>query len=58
MPSQLDRIARWRKLATEALVVASELTDPEAKLIMHSIAASYERLAQREEERGDEKRSK
>ena len=58
MPSQLDRVARWRQLATKALVVASELTDPEAKQIMHSIAASYERLAQREEERGGDERSK
>jgi hypothetical protein len=36
---------RWRALAAEALAVAREMTDPDAKAIMLEIAARYERLA-------------
>lgn len=41
--------ARWRALALEAREVADQMTDPEAKLIMLSIAQVYERLAVRDE---------
>ena len=46
MPSEIDAAERWRTLAAEARGKAEELTDPEAKRIMLSIAEGYERLAQ------------
>ena len=45
---------QWRALAAEALAFAVKLTDPEAKRMMLAIAAGYERLAQRAEEREKE----
>jgi hypothetical protein len=54
MPSDVDRPARWRALAAEALEVAKELTDPAANRFMIAIAEAYQRLAQRAEERTEE----
>ena len=52
MPSDAsDRAARWRGLAVESRAVAEELTDPQARLILLTIARSYERLAERAEAR-------
>jgi hypothetical protein len=52
MPSGEDKpVARWRGLAAEAREIAHQMTEPEARLIMLSIAQSYEHLARRAEER-------
>ena len=52
MPSETSGpSARWRVLAAEAREIADQMTDPEAKLIMLSIAQVYEHLALRAEER-------
>jgi hypothetical protein len=51
MPSDADVAERWRTLAAEARRTADELTDPEAKRIMLSIAEGYEVLARRAEAR-------
>jgi hypothetical protein len=45
------RTERWQTLAVEARSAADELTDPEAKRIMLSIADGYEVLARRAEAR-------
>jgi hypothetical protein len=50
-----DRSTRWSALAAEARDVADELTDPEAKLVMLSIAQVYESLAERARQREIEK---
>ena len=47
MPSDIDVAEHWRTLAAEARARADEMSDPEAKQIMLSIAAGYERLARR-----------
>ena len=52
MPSQTDRPAWWRALAAEALGLAQELTDQEAKDAMLLIAEKYLELAERTERRG------
>jgi hypothetical protein len=41
----------WRERAEEARTNAEQINDPEAKRLMLGIAASYERLALRAEER-------
>jgi len=41
----------WRERAEEALVRAEQLSDPEAQRMMLEVAAGYERLAQKAEER-------
>lgn len=46
-----DPSARWSVLALEAREVADEMTDPEGKLVLLSIAQVYEHLALRAEER-------
>ena len=52
MPSEKsDPAARWRVLAAEARAVAEEMTDPQARLILLTIARSYERLAERAQTR-------
>ena len=59
MPSDADVAERWRSLAADARAAAIELTAPEAKRIMLSIAEGYERLARRAEvRRKDQKDSK
>ena len=56
MPSDAsDRAARWRVLAAESRAVAEEMTDPKARLILLTIARSYERLAERAEDRAKAK---
>ena len=50
VPSDTEDAAdRWRALASEARARAAEMSDPEAKQIMLSIAEGYERLARRAE---------
>jgi hypothetical protein len=43
----LDTAARWRAIAADALAAAANATDPEAKDTLLTIAAGYERLAER-----------
>jgi hypothetical protein len=43
----------WRYRAEEARAMAEGLTNPEAKHLMLKVAADYERLAKRAEERSD-----
>jgi hypothetical protein len=50
MPSELpEAAARWRALALEARITSDQMTDPEARLLILSIAQAYERLARRAE---------
>jgi hypothetical protein len=51
MPSEIDRPARWRTLGAEALEVAKQLTDPDARQTMLAIAEKYRELAERAERR-------
>jgi hypothetical protein len=51
VPSSVDIAEHWRKLAIEARAAADELTDPDAKQIMLSIAEGYELLTRRAEAR-------
>jgi hypothetical protein len=48
----------WRARAQEALALAEQMRDPEARRIMMEIAAGYERLAARAHARNAEKESK
>ena len=50
-----DPVVRWRLLAADAREAADQLTDPEAKLIILSIAQAYEHLARRAKERKPKK---
>jgi hypothetical protein len=50
-----DPVARWRWLAADAREAAVQSTDPEAKLIILSIAQAYEHLARRAKERKPKK---
>jgi hypothetical protein len=50
-----DPAARWRALAAEARATAEQMSDAEAKRIVLSIAAAYERLAARAEAREKQK---
>jgi hypothetical protein len=43
----LDTAARWKAIAADALAAAAKATDPEAKDTLLTIAAGYERLAER-----------
>jgi len=47
----LDNPEQWRKRAEEARTVADGMRSPETKRIMLGIAASYEVLAKRAEQR-------
>jgi hypothetical protein len=47
----LNNVRHWRDRAEKARMHADQLTDPEAKHMMLGIAESYEKLAQRAEER-------
>ena len=40
---------RWRMKAIEALAIADEMTNPDTKAIMLTIAAGYDRLAEQAE---------
>jgi hypothetical protein len=51
MPSIVNDAKHWREPAEEARVHAEVMTDAEAKRTMLGIAAEYDRLAQRAEER-------
>ena len=46
---------RWRKLETEARVIASTMTDPEPRRIMLFIAEGYKLLGERAELRNSPK---
>jgi hypothetical protein len=58
MAADSDGEARWRKLAADARAVADQLTDPQSKQIMISIAQAYERLADFAAKRADPKHGK
>jgi hypothetical protein len=47
----LNNVEHWRGRAEEARVHAEQMTDPEARRMMLEIAASYDKLARRAEER-------
>lgn len=48
MPSEAsDPVLHWQALAEEARAIADQMTDPQAKLILLTIARGYDRLAQR-----------
>jgi hypothetical protein len=49
--SHINDPKHWRYRAEEALAMAESLTDPEAKQLMLNVAADYEKLAKRAEER-------
>jgi hypothetical protein len=49
--SQIDDPKHWRSRAEEARAVAEHMTDPISKQMMLNVAADYERLAKRAEER-------
>lgn len=51
MPALLDKPERWRKRAEEARTIAAGMRDPETKRIMLDLAASYDALAKRAEDR-------
>jgi hypothetical protein len=55
MPPETDRPARWRALGAEALEVAQQLTDPDARQVMLAIAEKYMELAERADKRRSEK---
>jgi hypothetical protein len=46
-PEASDPAARWRVLAEDAHAAAEEMSDPQARLILLTIARAYERLAER-----------
>jgi hypothetical protein len=49
MSADCENPSRWWALAAEARTVAIELTDPQARKVMLTIAEGYERLARRAE---------
>ena len=49
--SHVNDPKHWRHRAAEARAMAESLTDPEAKQQMLKVAADYEKLAERAEER-------
>ena len=49
--SHINDPKHWRYRAEEARAMAESMTDPEAKQLMLNVAADYERLAKRAEER-------
>jgi hypothetical protein len=49
--SHINDPKHWRHRAAEARAMAESLTDPEAKQQMLKVAADYEKLAERAEER-------
>jgi hypothetical protein len=52
MPAEASEPAtRWRVLADQSRAAAEEMTDPQARLILLTIARAYDRLAERPEAR-------
>ena len=51
MPDLLNKPENLRKRAAEARAIARRMIDPDAKRTMLGIAQSYERLADRAEQR-------
>jgi hypothetical protein len=49
--SHINDPKHWRYRAKEARAMAESMTDPEAKRLMLNVAADYERLAERAEQR-------
>jgi hypothetical protein len=49
--AHLNDPGHWRARAIEARAVAEQITDPVAKQMMLNVAAEYEQLAKRAEER-------
>ena len=49
--SHINDPKHWRHRAEEARAMAESLTDPEAKQLMLNVAADYEKLAKRAEDR-------
>ena len=49
--SYINDPKHWRYRAEEARAMAESMTDPEAKQSMLDVAADYERLAKRAEDR-------
>ena len=49
--SHINDPKHWRYRAEEARAMAESMTNPEAKQMMLDVAADYERLAKRAEER-------
>jgi hypothetical protein len=48
MPAEApDPALRWQALADEARTIADQMTDPQQKLILLTIARGYDRLAER-----------
>jgi hypothetical protein len=52
-PELLILVGRWRARAQELLTLADTMRDAEAQQTMREIAAKYERLAQRVEQRAE-----
>jgi hypothetical protein len=52
-PELLILVGRWRARAKELLTLADTMRDAEAQQTMREIAAKYERLAQRVEQRAE-----
>ncbi len=46
------RAERYRAMAAEAYAMANQMTDPEARRLMHQMALTYDRLAREVEEWG------
>jgi hypothetical protein len=49
--SHINDPTHWRYRAEEARAMAESMTNPEAKQMMLNVAADYEKLAKRAEER-------
>jgi hypothetical protein len=48
MPAEApEPTLRWRTLADEARTIADQMTDPQSKLVLLTIARGYDRLAER-----------
>ena len=53
-PTFLNNSRRWRDGADEMRTLASEISDPESRMIMLRLANDYESLARRAERLADE----
>jgi hypothetical protein len=53
-PTFLNDSQRWRDRADEMRTLASEISDPESRMIMLRLANDYESLARRAERLADE----